>query len=1409
MTVNRHFPQWLVSVLLVVLSLQVPVVVDAAVSCEADEECKALFGWHSECLQEPHEGAGSCSSPFQAGCLQRLGNTPEQKGTIRLCNSDDFAAFEKKFNFSVTDNTIDGSGALLSLWEHAQQRAMVDKEFVDLKSHLLQHQSCRISDFNYPEIRIFQADWEASVFLAWIYQILLMEVVGVPATVGLTAEDTPFGSFYAVANDVPYLAAPGMSYLALDNAARQKRQYGSHDCLGTKENCAHLLPDVWGIDYHPFVRNNSFEPAIANGQIAKQSLYIPALTAQTYPELTSLYGLRGEPNRRKLAEIFKRPTTWGDYCQNISTNKCSAFDNTTTWDDVPAVRPPETEKEAAMYHSEGLYTGFFRATAKNDCDVNTNCTGHVVAPPCAWHIYLDAQLFWNDLVGLEISDGPDELGRYDYGTVYQVWRAANATRSHVIVGWYQPELLINEFANSDYSFQEVMLSTPTDVCLAHRTTPDERCAKDIWERRGDPLGGCGNENQGLNKLIAASVREFNEDLPHAYRSPAHEFIKNLRVSELETSRLFTKWLSYDIDRYGNDARESVCSWIVDNLQALQWSVPDGYPRTLSERSQYHEWWMILAQLCAVYQGFAAIIGMVLCYFYRESKVMVFAQVEFILLILFGFLCISVGAALRAVEPTQNTCISLTWFLLFGYTVELVPVLVKTAAINKLVQSAKRQKRVNINRFGLLRKVALCCFTVMAFLTVWTIFDTIGRSEVRRISKGDNYVVESDVRCTSQYPAFQIAAYTWEAFLLMAGTVLAVQSRDVVKEFNESKSLGIMVYSHLMFLVLRGFCIIFYYSDTFSYAFVAALLSYNYTFDAMIAMTIYVLPKFLQARDDPQSYKKSRAANLSAPRTSSIPDDDGIKVLCCTANIGNAEPTHESMEAWIPFNGKRSEVTPLSDNDSAMQSGQFHLIAIGMQESTWTESAASSSRKKASEGAVSHEDILNAMEDANTAALREMMQDILGGDYLEVAEDQRGQMRLYIFAHADVYDDINTVRISGANTGIGGVMANKGGIVVTLNYRTTRISFLSAHLAAHEGESYYKARCENLETIIKESRTYDLSSKLAAPVSSHHMFVMGDLNFRTRFKDEMSHEERVERALNLIDFKDYEGLYAFDELVEGLRNGDLLLGFETLPCLFPPTFKVQRKAGFVYKNQRTPSYTDRILFKSAVGLKNNMEPLAYEPCEAFITSDHKPMRGAFCITPNDVNCTRIADVDIHLVFKEMMCVDLPAADTNGFSDPYLIFMWDGIDLQSEQKSLKDKIRKLINGKSWPRTGVVDKTLNPRWVGETVPFFAKNICFGEEAILYVCAMDSDTLGLKDDFLGACAMNVKDLVEMDYSEKEKVVEVDQVLDKGGKFSGRFRCRIDVRMVRRKNGLDFSGFLSTTNSNAPDSSNVQHSLA
>jgi hypothetical protein len=82
-------------------------------------------------------------------------------------------------------------------------------------------------------------------------------------------------------------------------------------------------------------------------------------------------GLQGESRRQKLADMFLRPTTWQDYCSEVSNTSCAQPDNV-------AQRAPD-DTEFRRYHVEGLYSGHFRKTDENNCTKwPTNCTGHIV-----------------------------------------------------------------------------------------------------------------------------------------------------------------------------------------------------------------------------------------------------------------------------------------------------------------------------------------------------------------------------------------------------------------------------------------------------------------------------------------------------------------------------------------------------------------------------------------------------------------------------------------------------------------------------------------------------------------------------------------------------------------------------------------------------------------------------------------------------------------------------------------------------------------------------------------------------------------------------------------------------------------------------------------------------------------------
>jgi hypothetical protein len=220
-------------------------------------------------------------------------------------------------------------------------------------------------------------------------------------------------------------------------------------------------------------------------------------------------------------------------------------------------------------------------------------------------------------------------------------------------------------------------------------------------------------------------------------------------------------------------------------------------------------------------------------------------------------------------------------------------------------------------------------------------------------------------------------------------------------------------------------------------------------------------------------------------------------------------------------------------------------------------------------------------------------------YVTVSTSLRGQMRLVILAKKEI------------STDIGNVLANKGGIITTFTYRnTTRLSFMTAHLEAHEGEVHYQNRNKNLVAILGGAKTDPNYILQDASIISHHMFIFGDLNYRTNLDLIVNNEKKktkrtkkdvesvivhdnkdetiidnnddpsttaevkiissqFEKAMTLVNTKDWQTLYNADELSMALRKKDCLVGFTTLPCHFPPTFKVQRMEGYVYNDKRIP------------------------------------------------------------------------------------------------------------------------------------------------------------------------------------------------------------------------------------------------
>jgi hypothetical protein len=139
--------------------------------------------------------------------------------------------------------------------------------------------------------------------------------------------------------------------------------------------------------------------------------------------------LAGEDNRERLAQRFKWPTQWRDYCEQVSLDNCSTTDNTTS-------RAPLTVEEGDHYYLNDVYNGHFLYTDENNCTLNPGtCTGQFLDYPCGWTSFFVQQAHH---LNIGLSGSGDECGSrgYSYSEMVQVWHAANYTKSDVIGWWW-------------------------------------------------------------------------------------------------------------------------------------------------------------------------------------------------------------------------------------------------------------------------------------------------------------------------------------------------------------------------------------------------------------------------------------------------------------------------------------------------------------------------------------------------------------------------------------------------------------------------------------------------------------------------------------------------------------------------------------------------------------------------------------------------------------------------------------------------------------------------------------------------------------------------------------------------------------------------------------------------------------
>jgi len=221
-------------------------------------------------------------------------------------------------------------------------------------------------------------------------------------------------------------------------------------------------------------------------------------------------------------------------------------------------------------------------------------------------------------------------------------------------------------------------------------------------------------------------------------------------------------------------------------------------------------------------------------------------------------------------------------------------------------------------------------------------------------------------------------------------------------------------------------------------------------------------------------------------------------------------------------------------------------------------------------------------------------------------------------------------IHAASVGVGvmGVMGNKGGVSIRMQFYDSTLCFVCTHLAAHREnvagrnadfanvfqKTAFDIGHEAVKEVIRGGSLKQWATGTSQVTINDHdlVFWLGDLNYRV---DDIL---TVEEVMELSNKGILDELLQNDQLNLERAAGRVFQGFQEGVINFKPTYKYQPNTDLYEcrpdKKLRAPAWCDRILWM--VQDSKHVTQINYQRSEINI-SDHKPVMSTFAVTIKDV------------------------------------------------------------------------------------------------------------------------------------------------------------------------------------------------
>ncbi|KAJ3604499.1 hypothetical protein NHX12_029239 [Muraenolepis orangiensis] len=240
-----------------------------------------------------------------------------------------------------------------------------------------------------------------------------------------------------------------------------------------------------------------------------------------------------------------------------------------------------------------------------------------------------------------------------------------------------------------------------------------------------------------------------------------------------------------------------------------------------------------------------------------------------------------------------------------------------------------------------------------------------------------------------------------------------------------------------------------------------------------------------------------------------------------------------------------------------------------------------------------------------------LQETLGPYYVMLYAAAHGVLYLTVFVRRDLIWFCSEVEHATVTTRIISQIKTKGAVGVGFTFFGTSFLFITSHFTSGDAKVYERILDYNkiIEALALPKGLPDTNPyrSVASDVTTRfdEVFWFGDFNFRLS-KDRPA----VEAIISRQDDLDMTPLLEHDQLAKEMKDGSIFKGFQEASIHFLPTYKFDIGCD-VYdttSKQRTPSYTDRIVFRSRQA--DDIRVVKYSCCSSLRTSDHRPVVGVF-------------------------------------------------------------------------------------------------------------------------------------------------------------------------------------------------------